>query len=72
MTKITPSGRPNGLETKFNCQPFAFNQVLFGLGVVVLEFGYAATLQNMQRSGPLTQIDPNHAAASIEFSKAKG
>lgn len=67
MTKITPSGRPVGLETKFNCQPFAFNQVLFGLGVVLLELGHEANLQNMQRFSPLAQIDPNHAAASIEF-----
>jgi hypothetical protein len=67
MTKITPAGRQTGLETNMNCQPFAFNQLLFGLGIVLLELGHEATLESMQRSIPLTPIDPNHAAASIEF-----
>jgi hypothetical protein len=52
-------------------QPYADNQILFGLGVVLLELGYESTMASLQSSSDSEEMDPKHSEASCEFMQAK-
>lgn len=52
-------------------QPYADNQILFGLGVVLLELGYESTMAGLHSFSDTEQIDPKHSEASCEFMQAK-
>jgi hypothetical protein len=60
------------LETEESkAQPYADNQILFGLGIVLLELGYEATMASLQSCKDLAQADPKHVEASSEFMEAR-
>lgn len=60
------------LEThESKIQPYADNQILFGLGVVLLELGYESTMASLLSLADIEQTDPKHSEASREFMQAR-
>jgi hypothetical protein len=69
--QVSKEPRPLLENHESKSQPYADNQILFGLGVVLLELGYESTMANLQSLSDIEQKDPKHAEASCEFMQAR-